>query len=514
MDDDSMRSHLGITKPESSPCDFEIFGAGSNLGGDPSILGTLEHVVFEHDVSHAYGVPSGQSMLSGPQGLSTAGFYQSYTSWPSDASNEVRSMTTSDDELLFRQPPAVNHNGFVDDLAFIPHFYWPHDLLHEHADTATDPFFVETASFSQLQTRDQAPAIPAQAPMPELMSPRPRLLISVGGLDRNSIGIEGPSPRSGTSLGDGRSLSSEPSYWRRSSLSAFREAPYLLSSASSSEASPYPSTPSPSSSRASNSDDPFAMPSSFFLPFLTGGEPPSETSELPWLNYDLSYLTIDDGYTVNRGRRMSTSELLGNGSSSLRAIRHSLSPMYSPQSNRGRSLLPSRASSRRSPYPVANSHSSASSTNLLPPPLTAQGTSTNDFDAPSPHQSLTIAALDLMSSVIQGTTRDSDTLSLSLPHDSHSTDLDGLTMGPVTRMVGTPAGRQASLARRRKLTRPLHRCKVPGCQRDFTTRHNLKNHMKYHKNIRPFLCPNCGSAFTTKADLKRHVLGTRRCNSP
>ncbi|KAJ1560375.1 hypothetical protein HK096_008990 [Nowakowskiella sp. JEL0078] len=51
-----------------------------------------------------------------------------------------------------------------------------------------------------------------------------------------------------------------------------------------------------------------------------------------------------------------------------------------------------------------------------------------------------------------------------------------------------------------------YRCDIPGCEKMFTRRYNLKSHhLSIHAGERPFGCPNCTSSFSRQHDLKRHV---------
>eukprot|EP00088_Acartia_fossae_P066651 TRINITY_DN8273_c0_g1_i4.p1 TRINITY_DN8273_c0_g1~~TRINITY_DN8273_c0_g1_i4.p1 ORF type:complete len:373 (-),score=115.89 TRINITY_DN8273_c0_g1_i4:818-1936(-) len=55
---------------------------------------------------------------------------------------------------------------------------------------------------------------------------------------------------------------------------------------------------------------------------------------------------------------------------------------------------------------------------------------------------------------------------------------------------------------------PMHRCDVPGCNKTYTTKYLLTNHLKYiHLGIqqeRAFLCIDCGKDFVRRDYLQRH----------
>lgn len=44
----------------------------------------------------------------------------------------------------------------------------------------------------------------------------------------------------------------------------------------------------------------------------------------------------------------------------------------------------------------------------------------------------------------------------------------------------------------------------PQCDRSFTRKHNLKGHLRSHKDERPFLCTVCGRGFSRQHDCKSH----------
>ncbi|KAJ7168590.1 hypothetical protein C8R46DRAFT_237399 [Mycena filopes] len=70
--------------------------------------------------------------------------------------------------------------------------------------------------------------------------------------------------------------------------------------------------------------------------------------------------------------------------------------------------------------------------------------------------------------------------------------------------VTTEASRKAAYARRKhKDQRGAFVC--DDCGRDFTAKHNLKNHKNSHDSIKRFACDLCGSFFGTKHVLKRHA---------
>ena len=51
-----------------------------------------------------------------------------------------------------------------------------------------------------------------------------------------------------------------------------------------------------------------------------------------------------------------------------------------------------------------------------------------------------------------------------------------------------------------------HKCTFPGCGKSFNEKSNLKIHMKIHTNERPFKCnyDGCDKTFRTKANCKDH----------
>jgi len=55
---------------------------------------------------------------------------------------------------------------------------------------------------------------------------------------------------------------------------------------------------------------------------------------------------------------------------------------------------------------------------------------------------------------------------------------------------------------------PMHRCEVPGCNKTYTRKDLLTNHLKYiHLGVqpdRPFLCIDCGKDFVRRDHLQRH----------
>ncbi|KAI3602315.1 hypothetical protein WG66_011281 [Moniliophthora roreri] len=80
-------------------------------------------------------------------------------------------------------------------------------------------------------------------------------------------------------------------------------------------------------------------------------------------------------------------------------------------------------------------------------------------------------------------------------HSSHS-----ITITPTSSPSRSPT--QAGRPTRKK--DPIYFCKVPGCGRGFTEKHNLDYHMRSHKDERPFVCDNCGKAFRSAWDRTRH----------
>jgi uncharacterized Zn-finger protein len=71
--------------------------------------------------------------------------------------------------------------------------------------------------------------------------------------------------------------------------------------------------------------------------------------------------------------------------------------------------------------------------------------------------------------------------------------------------VGTKAMVEACRKRRKERDGArLFVCEVPECNRNFTARHNLRYHIKSHKNIRDEICPDCGADFVTRETRRRH----------
>ncbi|KAF8632379.1 hypothetical protein AX15_001889 [Amanita polypyramis BW_CC] len=68
------------------------------------------------------------------------------------------------------------------------------------------------------------------------------------------------------------------------------------------------------------------------------------------------------------------------------------------------------------------------------------------------------------------------------------------------RKVGSKKLDEASDKRRKNEAK--HSC--PVCNRTLTTKHNFKNHMKSHYNIKDQICEDCNKGFTTGHVLKRH----------
>ncbi|KAJ7816128.1 hypothetical protein B0H14DRAFT_1397108 [Mycena olivaceomarginata] len=86
------------------------------------------------------------------------------------------------------------------------------------------------------------------------------------------------------------------------------------------------------------------------------------------------------------------------------------------------------------------------------------------------------------------------------------------SVGPTrpVRPVGTMAIVSAAVARRKDPANPgPFVCKH--CRRDFTAKHNYKNHLNSHYSVRPFLCEKCGQDFGTSHVLRRHQ---GKCNAP
>ena len=60
--------------------------------------------------------------------------------------------------------------------------------------------------------------------------------------------------------------------------------------------------------------------------------------------------------------------------------------------------------------------------------------------------------------------------------------------------------------RRQRHCEKLFRCPKAGCDKAYTRKYNLNNHLRVHSGERPFLCsyPGCGSSFTRSAYLNSH----------
>ncbi|KAJ7506510.1 hypothetical protein B0H11DRAFT_1707238 [Mycena galericulata] len=77
------------------------------------------------------------------------------------------------------------------------------------------------------------------------------------------------------------------------------------------------------------------------------------------------------------------------------------------------------------------------------------------------------------------------------------------------RTVGTMAIASAAVARRNDPANPgLFVCGL--CGRDFTAKHNYKNHLNSHYSVRPFHCEKCGEDFGTLHVMRRHQ---GKCNA-
>ncbi|KAJ6624094.1 hypothetical protein B0H10DRAFT_765264 [Mycena sp. CBHHK59/15] len=106
-----------------------------------------------------------------------------------------------------------------------------------------------------------------------------------------------------------------------------------------------------------------------------------------------------------------------------------------------------------------------------------------------------------------------DTLSPRPPSDTllHAQDLpdsdlpslaDPMGSPDFKPSVGTPAGTWAAKARRKELKLATYVCHF--CSADFTTKHNLDNHVNSHLGHRPYRCGKCSKTFTTRGVKKRH----------
>ncbi|KAJ7649655.1 hypothetical protein FB45DRAFT_885532 [Roridomyces roridus] len=70
-------------------------------------------------------------------------------------------------------------------------------------------------------------------------------------------------------------------------------------------------------------------------------------------------------------------------------------------------------------------------------------------------------------------------------------------------LVGTAGTLRASRARRKDPSRRgAFVCEL--CGHDFTAKHNLRNHMNSHNDVKKYECTNCGERFGTSHVLKRH----------
>ncbi|KAK2460246.1 hypothetical protein APHAL10511_007635 [Amanita phalloides] len=170
---------------------------------------------------------------------------------------------------------------------------------------------------------------------------------------------------------------------------------------------------------------------------------------------------------------------------------------------RGRSRSQSR---RSSPYTVPNTsqESLCSATGgldigggdfLHPRPMSRHVTPTSDSASYPGTPSISQASSsshDLASSSTSIMVMNSGNYKLS--------DLSSINrMAP--RKVGSEKLDEASNKRRKNEAK--HYC--PVCSKALTTKHNVKNHMKSHFNIKDWICVDCGKGFTTGHVLKRHL---------
>lgn len=70
------------------------------------------------------------------------------------------------------------------------------------------------------------------------------------------------------------------------------------------------------------------------------------------------------------------------------------------------------------------------------------------------------------------------------------------------RKIATDAVKKASVRRRKKPGK--FKCSLPGCVSDFTTKHNLENHLNSHLGIRNYQCDACMRTFGVAHVLTRH----------
>jgi len=82
----------------------------------------------------------------------------------------------------------------------------------------------------------------------------------------------------------------------------------------------------------------------------------------------------------------------------------------------------------------------------------------------------------------------------------------GLVPPPRSPTVASKAGIKASEMRRTKKAK----FKCDQCGQDFTTNHNLKNHLAVHNGVKEHGCDACTKAFTTQSVLARH---TKTCKA-
>ncbi|KIJ98022.1 hypothetical protein K443DRAFT_104665 [Laccaria amethystina LaAM-08-1] len=85
---------------------------------------------------------------------------------------------------------------------------------------------------------------------------------------------------------------------------------------------------------------------------------------------------------------------------------------------------------------------------------------------------------------------------------------DNLRVGPPMKAkIGSDV--LVSLTTQRRTRPAQHKCDL--CPSDFTTKYNLRNHMKSHYAIRDYRCEGCQQTFGIRHVFKRHQRTCKRC---